>query len=311
MKNFYHICLTAHSEVLLRSPEDVALTTNLSALAAYRSGTELLADSQMSTHLHENVFSENPGRFAKSQEISITKAFNSRHSRRGQLFDGEPFILQIHGPQHMQMALNYTLRQGLHHGQSETAFDYPWSTCNYLFQQERGVQEIKAAYKTRSDLRKFLPKNADFPDYWKADENGILLRNTFEQLSIVENWYGTAKNFTFSMMRKTSEEWLAEQNKDLNKEQIITLDLIEQGYSPEEISKMFAREGNSKLAFRGMSDMELCMLIDNQLIQRFKVDSVYCLTQKQKWNLAEELRHDFGIRSEKQISRCLAMRYMI
>ena len=309
MKKFYHICLTAHSEVLLRSPEDVALTTNLTALAAYRTGTEILVDSQMSTHLHENVLSDDPGRFAASQSISLTKAFNCRHGRQGKLFDDKPYIVQIEGPQHMQMALNYSLRQGLHHGQSETAFSYPWSTCNEIFPLERGVARKPAAYVSRPELRCFFPKNADFPDSWQADSNGILLRRSFEQIPLVENWYGTSRNYSFSMMRKTSEEWLSQQGKDETDGPVVTLTLLEKGYSPEEIAAMLSSEESGKFFRRRTSDMELCELIDKQLLGRFRVSSVYSLSPRQKQMLSDELRHDLGILSEKQISRCLAMRY--
>ena len=309
MKNFYHICLTAHSEVLLRNEEDVALTTNLSALAAYRTGTQMLTDSQMSTHLHENVMTEDPERFSWTQRLSVTKGFNAMHHRKGKLFDENPYILQIHGPRHMQMALNYTLRQGLHHGQSETAFSYPWSTCNQLFVEERGLEIPKPYYVARNEVSQFLPKNADFPDCWQLDENGILLRRSFEETALVENWYGTARGYMFSMIRRTSEEWLAEQQADGVAAPPVTLEMIEQGYGPEAIKAMLAFEGNSKYVRRGMSDMELCKLIDGQMLGRFHVDSVYRLSLRQKQMVAEELRCDLGIRSEKQIYRCLAMGY--
>ena len=291
MKTFFHVCLTAHSEVLLRSVEDVALMTNITAVAAHRSGVQMLTDSQMSTHLHETVMCDDVIRFVWSQELSLTKAFNSRHSRRGPLFDGKPYILQIQGPHHMQMALTYSLRQGLHHGQSETAFDYPWSTCNQLFVDERGIRPLQAMYRTRSEVRDFLPKNySEFPDNWQADSNGILLRKSFEELGLVENWYGTARNYMYSMMRRTSDEWISEQMKDCVDGPAITLDMLEKGYSPEEIATMLSFEGNPKFNSRGFSDMELCSLIDNRMIGRFGVSSVYSLTSKQKESLAYELR---------------------
>ena len=164
------------------------------------------------------------------------------------------------------MALNYSLRQGLHHGQSETAFDYPWSTCNQLFIENRGVKSSSAVFSNRSEIRKLLPRNfSDFPDKWQADENGILIRSTFEELSLVENWYGTARNFMYSMLRKTSPEWIAEQDKDEEDGPAVTLDLLEKGYSAEDISTMLACEGNAKFTQKGMSDMEICEIIDKQM----------------------------------------------
>lgn len=310
MKDFYHICMTAHKEVLLRDIEDVALITNLSALSAYRSGAALLTDSVMSTHLHETTLSPLPEQFAYWQQLSITKAFNHKHSRKGPLFDGKPYILRLEGPRHTQMALNYTLRQGLHHGQSETAFDYPWSTCNCLFTSARGVQTPIATYKTRREIRNLLPKNVtEFPDEWQADENGILLRNTFEELSLVQNWYGTARNYIYSMIRRTSEEWLAEQNQDSTDEPTVTLESIEQGFTSDDISRMISFEVNSKYSNRARSDMDLCRIIDTQMLSRFRTDSVYQLSKEQKTKLANEIWNDLGVHNKQQISRCVAMEY--
>lgn len=309
MKELFHICLTAHSEVLLRNIDDVRLLTNNSALSAYRCATDMLTDSFMSTHLHEMVMTDSPAAFAKRQAQSITKAFNHKYGRTGPLFGPPPFILRIQGPKHTQMAFNYSLRQGMHHGQSETPFSYPWSTCNYLFTGERGVNEECPAYSSRSELREFFSKNSDFPDEWQADRNGILLRKSFEQLKIVENWYGSARSYLFSMIRRTSEEWLAEQQKDDTKEPAITLDLLETGYSSEEVSHMLENEGNSKYVHRGMSDMEVCEIIDNECLGRFGADTVYALSQDQKDRIAKELNCDLGIHSMPQISRCLVMKY--
>lgn len=310
MKQLFHVCLTAHSEVLLRDIEDVRMMTNLTALAAWRNGADILADSQMSTHKHEMISSEDPDRFALCELLSITKSFNRRHGRRGPLFDQNPYILMVRGPRHVQMATNYVLRQGLHHCQSETAFDYKWSTCNSIFPLERGAAPGTAVYRGKSQVHSCLPRNVDFPDEWEADENGILLRRSFEQLSVVENWYGTARSYIMSMVRRTSEEWLSEQNKDSEGGAPVSLEMLEAGYSAEDIKAMLFYEGNRKYADLQWRDMEVCELIDRELLGRFGVSSVYSLSDSQKKRLGNELKYDIGIRSEKQIRRCLAMDYV-
>lgn len=52
MNDFYHVCMTAHSEVILRSEDDARDITNLIALSAFRSGTQILVDAIMSNHMH-------------------------------------------------------------------------------------------------------------------------------------------------------------------------------------------------------------------------------------------------------------------
>lgn len=309
MKRLFHICLTAHKEVLLRDIDDVRIMTNFSALAGWRSDADILTDSIMSTHTHQTVMSANPSEYINRLILGTTKAFNHKHSRKGPLFDRVPFKIELIGPRHTQMALNYSLRQGMHHGLSETPFAYPWSTCNYIFQEERGIVRPVPVLTSRSEIRDCLSKNAEFPDEWQADENGILFRPTFEQLNMVENWYGTARSYIFSMVRKTSSEWLEEQKKDGTEEPLITLNLLETGFSTEDIAGMLANEGNTKYIQRKMNDTEICHIIDNDMIGRFGKSSVYELSSSQKSKLAQELRNDYGILSSAQVSRCLAMDY--
>jgi len=310
MKSLYHICQTAHSEVLLRTISDVRLFTNLTALSALRNNVDLLCDSFMSTHFHLIVACEDPGKFILSQSISLTKAFNYRHGRVGPLFDPKPFVLRLAGPRHVQMAMNYVLRQGLHHGISETPFEYRWSTCNHLFVKERGAVVEAPFHHTKAEMKKLLCRNAVFPTSWVTDNDGILLRSSFEQLAMVENWYGVARGFVFDMLRKSSEEWLADQENDNEKGPLITLDLLEKGYSSEEVRKMLQNEGNSKYVGKQLSDMEVCSLIDKRL-SRFKVSSVYDLSPVQRQRLADELSHEVSNCSDKQLSRCLVMKYRI
>jgi len=309
MKKFYHICITAHSEVLLRNIDDVRLFTNTMAHCAWRNHVELLTDSIMSTHLHETVLCEDPFRFVWSQLLSFTKAFNHRHGRSGSLFDSHPFIQQLVGPRHTNMAICYSLRQGFHHGISETAFEYPWSTCNYLFPKERGASSPSPLYCDTNSIRKLICKNAETPDGWTADENGILLRNSFEQLNYVENWFSTAKSYIYSMVRKTSEEWVNDQKKDETNEKTVTLQYLEKGYSDDDIKMMLANEGNSKFINKRMSDFELCSIIDNDLIRKYKKNSIYSLPVDTRKKIGEILYHDLNVKSAQQVSRCLALKY--
>lgn len=126
---------------------------------------------------------------------------------------------------------------------------------------------------------------------------------------MVENWYGTARSYIFSMVRKTSAEWLEEQKKDGTDEPMITLDLLEKGFSSEDIARMLVNEGNSKYIQRQINDTEICRIIDDEMIGRFGKSSVYELSSSQKSTLARELRNDYGILSASQISRCLVMDY--
>lgn len=50
--DMYHVCMTAHSEVLMRNADDERELINLIALAAARTNTRILVDALMSNHIH-------------------------------------------------------------------------------------------------------------------------------------------------------------------------------------------------------------------------------------------------------------------
>jgi len=308
MKELFHICIATQSEVLLRSIEDVRLFTNTIAILGTRYHINILTDAVMSTHLHINCFCDDPREYAYVTTISVTKQFNYQHQRHGNLFDKRPLIKRIYGPIHCQMAMNYGLRQAVHHGITESPFEYPFGTSNSLFLAQRGCTEKRPSFRGQ-EIKQFVPRNVIVPDHFEADENGIILRYSFEEIQMVENWYGTFKNFMYSLLRQTNEKWLGEQYLDKNDCPLITLNELEHGYSDEEIAQMLRNEGNAKFIRRGLSDMDVCQIIDRDLLGCYGVSSVYCLDYKQKMRLAEYLRKEIGINNPKQIERCLAMKY--
>lgn len=311
MKNaLYHICLTAHDEVLLRNEDDARLFTNLNALAAYRTNSTLLTDAIMSTHIHDNVYSSRLHDFLHSLKLTSTKAFNSKYGRHGRLFDEKTFAIEIKGPQHTLMSINYGLRQGLHHGVSESAFSYPYCTTNEIFSEARGVSEKEAFYKGSEQLQPFFPKNATIPDGWCADRHGILTRSCYENIPLLETWYGTSKNFMWNMLRTSSEQWLQEQDADGVQSVRVSLELLEYGFTSEDIACMHRNEGNRKFIKTGKTDMDICKIIDAEILPKLHVRSVYHLNADQKIKIFNDLRNKLGIRNEKQLSRCLAMKYV-
>jgi len=109
MKDLFHVCMTAHKEVMTRNFDDARDFTNLMALAAFRNDTSILADSVMSNHVHFIILSESPKKFSLSLRYSLTKHFNYIYGRNGRLFDKKVFIRKLEGTKHIQMAINYCL----------------------------------------------------------------------------------------------------------------------------------------------------------------------------------------------------------
>ena len=122
MKESYHICFTSHDEVMFRDEEDHGMFINLMALRGFAEKAELLADAEMSTHAHLNIFSSDPMRFASNLRLSYTRYFSRKYSRAGRLGQKYTFLLKVLGHVHQMVLLNYILRNGLHHCAAATAF---------------------------------------------------------------------------------------------------------------------------------------------------------------------------------------------
>lgn len=288
MNDFYHICMTAHSEVLIRNPKDASDITNLIALSAYRTDTQILVDAIMSNHIHLIVLSEKPEKIVLSLRISITKHFNAVHLREGRLFDRKVFISKLEGSRHIIMAINYVLKNPVHHGQTGTPYSYPHSTANYLFQKDRGIIQHNLESGIQSKL--YHPKNAQLPYKYTSDyHKDVINRSSFEEIKLVESMYLTSNYFIYNMNRRTSEEWIKEQEQDHVQQCPVTLELIEKGVKLSSINEMLKNENANRTARLLRTDMEVCELIDSGIIDRYKAMSIYRISTKQRLQIAMNL----------------------
>lgn len=305
MKESYHICYTSHSEVMFRDREDHGMFVNLMALEAWRMKAEILTDAEMSTHIHQNVFTADPVQYGARLRMSYTKYFNRKYDRKGRM--GEPgiFTLKVQGLNHQVTLNNYVLRNGQHHNASQTAFGYEFCSIREQFSKELGYPASTPWTTSRSTMRSVLPQHADFPDWYAMDENGVFLRSSFMEIRQVEMFYISPRNYLFQMNRLTDDSWIKDQEKDRTGLPIRIQD-VEKGYSERDIAQMLNNEYGRNFRPDRMQDLDLCLLIDNQLLPSCGVTSIYQLSATKKQELARLLYHEFSL-PEVQIRRCLAL----
>lgn len=142
MKTVKHICFTSHGEVMFRNSQDVGVLINLLALNSWKYDIAILADCEMSTHVHLVVMADsaNVSGFVKNLRCQYTGYFSSRYgrARHNRLGEKNFFCLDVFGISHIQSALSYVLRNPVHHGVTSTPFAYPFSSVNDLFPMEMG-----------------------------------------------------------------------------------------------------------------------------------------------------------------------------
>ena len=303
MKESYHTCFTSHSEVLFRNDEDHRMFVNLLALAAFRNDAEVLADAEMSTHVHLNVFTNEPVAFASTLRQSYTKWFNRRYGREGRFGEKGFYLLRIEGHYHQMVAENYILRNGLHHGVAPTAFAYPYCSVRELFSEDLGFPTAPMGTYSKGEMAFFLPRHAEFPDEYEMDENGMITRRSFMEIRKAEQYYVTPRNYLYQMNRLTDESWLKEQAADNCDQKPVTLADIEQA-EDNAVSRMLKNENARGFNKSIMQDLDVCKLIDGNYLG--SAPSVYVMTESQRERIFRALLYEHRL-PEKQIRRCLAM----
>lgn len=304
MKESYHICFTSHQEVMFRDEEDHNMMINLMALRAFASDTEILVEAEMSTHVHQNVFTSAPMEFAAALRMSYTKYFNHKYGRKGRLGEKYTYLLKVEGFNHQMVLQNYILRNGLHHGAAATALGYKYCTARDLFADDIGLSSETATPFSRQEIASYLPRHSEFPDHYQMNAEGVFLRSSFMEIRRAEQYYASPRNYLYQMNRLTDESWLRDQEQDRTGAPI-TLGMVE-NVDEKAIAQMLKNEYGRQFNRSRMQDMDVCHLIDYDLLPRYGATSVYHLTDTQKQCLAQQLQYEFHL-PDAQIKRCLVI----
>ena len=302
MKKTYHLCLSAGEEIMFRDLEDYNRGFNCFALALYRSNSTGLVESFMSNHFHLMIQTEDPKEFMYNMRQPYSKYFNRKYCRNGRLGEKHHFQLEISGLHHHLAAMSYTLRNALHHGVSPIPYAYPHSSVNSIFRKEMGKTSDERLIPQKSYYR-YIGRRAEYPSSYKMNKNGLFLRESVLDIAQVENMFVTPRSFDYYMGRKTSEDWQKEQSKDNLQIPPVRLEDIEAGARMQTLEAMMINE-NGKGNYRKISDIDLCIEIDQFILPEFGKGSVYLLSDQEKRKIAELLYKKYHI-NEMQIRRCL------
>lgn len=302
MKKTYHLCLSAGDEIMFRDLEDYNRGFNCFALALYKSNSTGLVESFMSNHFHLMIQTEDPKEFMYNMRQPYSKYFNRKYCRNGRLGEKHHFQLEISGLHHHLAAMSYTLRNALHHGVSPIPYAYPHSSVNSIFRKEMGKTSDERLIPQKSYYR-YIGRRAEYPSSYKMNKNGLFLRESVLDIAQVENMFVTPRSFDYYMGRKTSEDWQKEQSKDNLQIPPVRLEDIEAGARMQTLEAMMINE-NGKGNYRKISDIDLCIEIDQFILPEFGKGSVYLLSDCEKRKIAELMFRKYHI-NEMQIRRCL------
>ena len=322
MRKTVHLCLSSHSEVMYRNEADLVMGFNCLALAILETDSRLLGEGFMTTHNHKLVQTDSPKELSRRDRYAYSRYFNSKYKRSGRLGEREVFSLEVEGALHTMNALNYVLRQGLHHGLSATPFGYAYCSANAFFRKDLGkdILPVLISPKRRNN---FLPQHTRLSEDYRIAANGQILREDIIDTSYVEQIYISPKNYLFQMNRISDEKVVREQMEE-NLLPPVTLDVIETGVSAFDIKAALINE-MGRIDRHRLTDLKLCHIIDDVYLPRCMNNgsgvSIYELSDTKRAELGNKIWADaykmseyparqpfFGHRPTKaQLMRCLAL----
>ena len=157
---------------------------------------------------------------------------------------------------------------------------------------------------------KYLPKGINIPTEYRMDTNGLLLREDVIDTAQVESFYATPRNYLYQMNKIGDEMSVKEQQQEESTTPIITMAIMEPGYSPEEIGRLLQNE-KGRYDPHMITDLELCAVIDDACLPKyFKGVTLYELSRQQRIWLCNLLWKNLWPRrrkrtTEAQLKRCL------
>ena len=323
MRKTVHLCLSSHDEVLFRSEADLNMGFNCLAVAVLETESRLMAEGMMSTHYHILLQTDNYKEMMRRMRFAYTRYFGAKYSRRGKFGERQYFTLTVEGLYHTVAALNYVLRQGLHHGMATTPFEYPHCSVNTIFRCALG-KTVSPPLMSSAGRAKYLPSNVRVPESYRMGKNGLLLREDIVDVAYVEEIYINPRSFLFHMNRVMSEEDFRRQHQE-NDTPPVTMETIETGvYGFSLLEAKVFEQG--RVDRSRMTDLELCEVIDNRILPRLLKEnqraSIYQLPESRRADIANVLWKECReskwrqaangflsgkVVTEQQLRRCLAL----
>ncbi len=212
-ERFYHLC-NKPSKVFFRNESDFINAITKLASTSYCSETQVMAFSVMSTHFHFVIKSPNIKEFIFQFKRDYTKYFNLKYKRKGAIFNNLN-IRELNNAGELLHAINYVLKNPLHHNVVNIPFKYQYSSINVYFREELNRYSFLLS-KQRKSLRKTSELSAR--EYRKLfghkhvsmefliANSGLVIPESFIDIRSVEQLYKTARSFMYNMNKPMTEE---------------------------------------------------------------------------------------------------------
>ncbi len=251
---FFHVC-NKSSKVIFRDDADYVCGINRLAIYINRYDTEVLAYCFMSTHFHFVIKSDCPEKFIWRYIQAYTQCFNNKYKRKGSLISNLT-IRELDGFNEVMCAVNYVLKNPIHHGVADVALGYPYSSVDVYYkftgESSHGAKELELV-GDREWCRDVVGRSARLlfggvkvPDTAIIVGRNRILPESFVSIGLVKRMYKSAREFLYYMNKSLAEEY----------------ELF--GINPD----LVLQRQNVYRALGKLTDMDVCRVIDNALSPR-------------------------------------------
>lgn len=306
-KRLYHICYTSHQEVLCRNFRDYSMMFNCIAQAVFNTGSNLLAHSIMSTHVHLICESGDASGLVKRIRSSYTQMFNHRYRRAGRLGEESFFCDRLEGRHHITAAISYVMRNPWHHEVCANPYAYPFSSIGQYFKNSLDRFLPMAGSDIRKNSKSDIIRDKNIiPGHIKVSLSSGMIRvcDVIDSI-MVEGYFGSYRAFIYGLSRNDYEKWEKEQCSDNVAAMPVTIRTVEPFLSEDKVVAIM-RQNPHWLKEKRITDIELCDIIDHSYIPRLGKSGYAELTEKEIYSIRRHLFKSLSMKvSSNQLDRCL------
>ena len=166
----------------------------------------------LSTHFHIIIRGNNADRFIEYLSRCITRGYNSKYHKQIKMNISKR---QLENPFSIMTAINYVLKNPIHHKLCLVPLNYPYSSIGCYFKNELSrkkycEEENKTPYKRPSELinvsyRELFVKHKA-PEHFLIAGDRMVIPETFVNSRYVELLYDNSKKFLYNMTKPLQEE---------------------------------------------------------------------------------------------------------
>ncbi len=211
-KKIYHIC--NHSPIIIfRKPEDYISAINRLASCGYETQSEILAYCILSTHFHIIIRTSKIDEFISRYKRCISIKHNTVYNASIKLFISYRWLENHYN---VKVALNYVIKNPIHHQISNTIFSHAYSSGTFYFANEliredlftgekQLIKLIKASELTWRDSERMFGRTK-LPDSYLIAGGTVVWPGSFLKVDYVENIYSSVRGFLYQMGLPLKEE---------------------------------------------------------------------------------------------------------